>query len=173
MPRTSPSSVRPQAGRGQAFEELLEWTHAIYRRQDRAVIQKVAVPVRLTGRRDPSGQFVGFYAAKSTVDFIGTVRGGRSVAVDAKSTRLRTRIVWDAHHFPPHQREFLAAIAHLGGLALLVVAFSALDRYFAIPYGTWAAHPAPSWTVAECAQWGYEVASRGGCPVDYLAPLGY
>lgn len=157
------------AGRGAGFEELLAFTHAVYARRGWALVQKVSVPVRLTHERAGSG-FVGFYAGKSTVDFVGCLAGGRGVALDAKSTRNRTRIPWNVTHFPSHQQEFLRHWASTGGLALLLVQFSTLDRYFAIPMKAWDAHQAPSWSLAECAEWGHEVRPAAGYPLDWLAP---
>ncbi len=159
------------AGRGSAFETLLEYSHAAYARKRLAVIQKVAVPVKLTRERAAQGRgFVGYFAGKSTVDFVGVYRDGRGVALDAKSTRLKTRISWDESHFPHHQQDFLRAWAKQGGLALILVEFSLLNRYFAIPFEAWEAHQAPSWTVAQCETWGRAVQSGRGCPLDYLAP---
>lgn len=160
------------AGRGRSFEQLLDLTHQVYARHHWALIQSVAVPVRLTRERAAQGHgFVGYYAAKSTVDFVGVLAGGRGIALDAKSTRLKTRMAWDPSHFPLHQQRFLRQWAEQGGLALIVVEFRVLDRFFAIPIQAWTDHPAPSWTVAQCAAWGVEVRSGRGCPVDYLAPF--
>jgi recombination protein U len=159
------------AGRGSAFEELLEYSHRTYANKHLAVVQKVAVPVKLTRERAAQGRgFVGYYAAKSTVDFVGVYKDGRGVALDAKSTRLKTRIKWDESHFPRHQQDFLRAWARQGGLALILVEFSVLGRYFAIHFEVWDAHQAPSWTVEQCATWGHLVQSGRGCPLDYLAP---
>ncbi len=159
------------AGRGSAFEELLEMSHAAYTRQHLAVIQKVSVPVRLTRERAAQGRgFVGYYAGKSTVDFVGVYRDGQGIALDAKSTRLKTRVSWDESHFPRHQQDFLRAWGHQGGLALILVEFSLLDRYFAIPFDAWDAHQGPSWTIPECELWGHAVQAGRGCVLDYLAP---
>jgi recombination protein U len=159
------------AGRGTDFEQLLEYSHAIYASKQVALIQKVAVPVRLTRERAAQGRgFVGYYAGKSTVDFIGVLANGRGIALDAKSTRNRTRIPWDTTHFPPHQQQFLRDWSAHGGQALILVEFNVLQRFFAIPIDQWVAHRAPSWSLSNCAMWGHEVTTGRGCPVDYLVP---
>lgn len=157
------------AGRGTGFEDLLLFTHHVYARRGWALLQKVAVPIRLTSQRAGNG-FVGYYAAPSTVDFVGCLAGGRGVACDAKSTRNRTRIPWNPTHFPVHQQQFLRDWAATGGLAVILVQFSTLDRYFAIALDAWDAHRLPSWSVADCALWGHEVWPTPGCPLDWLAP---
>jgi len=166
------SMTRWEPRRGSSWEEVLKFTHHLYRQRGVAVIEPVAVPVRVTRERGPGGRgHVAYFHGKSTIDFMGVLANGRALAADAKSTRLKTRIDWSDSHFPSHQQAFLAAWHQSGGLALLLVRFTALDRAFVIPYDMWARHVKPSWSLAECAQWGIEVAAAPPYPIHYLAPF--
>lgn len=109
--------VRRYAGRvaharGDAFEALLSRHHAAALAEGIADVRKVGAPV-VVGR----GGLPVRWAGVGPADYVGTLRGGRSVVVEAKSVDGRLSLA----HVAPHQREHLDACASLGGLALLAV----------------------------------------------------
>ena len=109
--------VRRHAGRvaharGDAFEALLAPHHAAALAEGIADVRKVGAPV-IVGRRGKPVAWAGVGPA----DYVGTMRGGRSLVVEAKSVDGRLSLA----HVAPHQREHLDACAALGGLALLAV----------------------------------------------------
>ena len=118
--RAAASSVpaaRRRAGavahaRGDAFEALLSRHHAAALAEGLADVRKVGAPV-VVGR----GGAPKAWAGVGPADYVGTLRGGRSLVVEAKSTATRL----SRADIAEHQREHLDACAALGGLALLAV----------------------------------------------------
>ena len=113
----APAVARRRAGavahaRGDAFEDVLAPHHDTARAEGIADVRKVGAPV-IVGRK---GKPVG-WAGVGPADYVGTLRGGRSIVVEAKSVDGRLSLA----HVAPHQREHLDACAALGGLALLAV----------------------------------------------------
>ena len=113
----APAVARIRAGavahaRGDAFEDVLAPHHDAARAEGLADVRKVGAPV-IVGRRGKPVEWAGVGPA----DYVGTMRGGRSIVVEAKSVDGRLSLA----HVAPHQREHLDACAALGGLALLAV----------------------------------------------------
>ena len=113
----APAVARRRAGavahaRGDAFEDVLAPHHDAARAEGLADVRKVGAPV-IVGRRGKPVEWAGVGPA----DYVGTMRGGRSIVVEAKSVDGRLSLA----HVAPHQREHLDACAALGGLALLAV----------------------------------------------------
>lgn len=98
--------------RGDAFEDVLAPHHAVAAAEGIADVRKVGAPV-IVGRKGKPLRWAGVGPA----DYVGTLRGGRSLVVEAKSTATRL----SRNDIPEHQREHLDACAALGGLALLAV----------------------------------------------------
>jgi hypothetical protein len=131
--------VRRRAGavahaRGDAFEAVLSRHHAVALGEGIADVRKVGAPV-VVGRSGKPVQWAGVGPA----DYVGTLRGGRSVVVEAKNFAGRL----SRADIAEHQRAHLDACAALGGLALL-----ALNVYTCGVYVVeWTAAP---WRVTEC-----------------------
>lgn len=75
------------------------------------------------------GRFIGRWRSRSGADYRGTLRGGLSIAVEAKSAgRGRLELVDDGSErfdgVKAHQRRALERTLRLGGVALLVVRFT-------------------------------------------------
>ena len=98
--------------RGDAFEDVLAPHHAVAAAEGIADVRKVGAPV-IVGRKGKPLRWAGVGPA----DYVGTMRGGRSLVVEAKSVDGRLSLA----HVAPHQRAHLDACAALGGLALLAV----------------------------------------------------
>ena len=70
---------------GQQFERDINAAFDHYRRLGVASIEKTPEPFHMTGREN-GGKVVGFYEKKAQPDYAGTLRGGRSVYMEAKFT---------------------------------------------------------------------------------------
>ncbi len=113
----APAGARRRAGavahaRGDAFEDVLAPHHAVAAAEGIADVRKVGAPM-IVGRTGKPLRWAGVGPA----DYVGTLRGGRSLVVEAKSTATRLSLA----DIPEHQRAHLDACAALGGLALLAV----------------------------------------------------
>ena len=113
----APAVARRRAGavahaRGDAFEDVLAPHHAVAAAEGIADVRKVGAPV-VVGRRGKPVEWAGVGPA----DYVGTLRGGRSLVVEAKSFAGRLSRL----DIPEHQRAHLDANAALGGLSLLAL----------------------------------------------------
>jgi penicillin-binding protein-related factor A (putative recombinase) len=115
---------------GSALEAWLDTQHAELAAAGLAHVRKVGAPVAV-GR---DGQPVR-WAGKGPCDYLGTMRGGRTVAIEAKRREGRL----SRRDIAAHQQEDLFAVHQLGGLALLLVELTtpreALGDLFAVPWG--------------------------------------
>lgn len=102
---------------GAAFERYLDAQHALFERQGRACIAKVPTPTQITGSR--GRRVTARKEPKVWVDYTGLLDGGQAVAFDAKSTKAKTSFPFSM--VSDFQRDKLATVAKLGGLAFLLV----------------------------------------------------
>jgi recombination protein U len=126
--------VKPYSSRakGRSLQDLLDIVCAQYKAKGVANINPVPVPYKRV--RNYKGKlWVGCYAGKSTVDYVGVTCSGRAVAFDAKMTSLPTRVDLGDSHFPKHQRDFLRWYDKAGNIAFLVVEFVALGEIYRLP----------------------------------------
>ena len=96
-----------------------------YRKQKKALILKVPVPISITTK--------GLVVSPSTVDYTGLIMGGQFIAYDAKETEIKTRFpLANIHH---HQLIFLERVEELGGLAFFLIHFKKVypDMAFITP----------------------------------------
>ena len=113
----APAVARRRAGavahaRGDAFEDVLAPHHDAARAEGIADVRKVGAPV-IVGRKGKPLRWAGVGPA----DYVGTLHGGRSLVVEAKSFAGRLSRL----DIPEHQRAHLDANAALGGLSLLAL----------------------------------------------------
>lgn len=127
-----------QANRGKALENLIEAANAVYEFQNVAIIQKIPTPTKVVRAFDPASQksriVSAFHEKKSTVDFVGVVMGGKSVAFDAKSTLNKTMLRLDA--IEPHQYDFLEKFQEIDGVSFLIVEFAEVGEIYRIDFDT-------------------------------------
>lgn len=113
------------------MEELINMTNEIYRKEGIALIQKIPTPIKPvefdSQRRTIS---LAYFEQRSTVDYIGVMQG-IALCFDAKETAQRNLPVANVH---PHQVEFMREFDRQGGLAFLLVHFSAEDLYYLLPF---------------------------------------
>lgn len=110
------------ANRGTYLEHMIDHTWAAYIRQGVGCGQKVATPAGQTRR----GRF---YRERSTVDYLGHVRG-IPVAFDAKACTKAQRL--PLARLKRHQRLFLDDWSRAGGVAFLLVDFPSHPTFYAL-----------------------------------------
>lgn len=147
--RTGPKNQR-KANLGKHWETCIAKMHKVYQRQGLADIQKIdnpAQPLEPPRKKYPSevarfgGKGMVMLARPETgrhVDFVGVLKGGKAVRLEAKSARV-DRIALDA--VKPHQAARLGYCDKLGGFAAVLVA---------LPSGLWVV-PWLHWTPAKAS----------------------
>lgn len=113
--------------RGQALELMIEQANRVYRGKGLALVDKVPTPWKVFYNKRTGKVRSAFPEKKSTVDFIG-VSHGRSIAFDAKSTKIKTR--FDLDLIEPHQMEYLIRHKDQGGISFFIVEFSSLRETY-------------------------------------------
>lgn len=109
------------ANRGRSLEQLVEHANEQYQAKGLALIQKVATPWTVIRKEN---QIVSaFPAKKSTVDYIGVVRGRSPVAFDAKQCHDKAR--FPLSNIEQHQIDFLLNWQKQGGQSFLLIEMTA------------------------------------------------
>ena len=158
------------ANRGMVTEEIVEISCNQYEDRNLAVIRKVPTPVKVLSNK--GGRVTGFYEKKSTVDFEGTLKGGRSVAFDSKETKGKSLSFDNIQH---HQIDYMGKVDRLEGSAFILIYFSELGKYYRLdikdvvgymnePYET----NKKSFPIKFIEQYGVEIKSNHGLYLDFL-----
>lgn len=159
------------ANRGKRLQDLIDVANKQYYYTGEGLIQFVETPMKqaVTG-----GQKFWVHAKKSTVDYVGTLKGGHSIAFEAKQTKLKTR--FDFSNIGWHQMEHLKQQQELGGSAFFIIEFVEHHTIFYVDYEQIAPHyyaanrgEGPKslryeWFIENCPQ---VTQGRGVC-LDYL-----
>lgn len=117
--------------RGSHLEELLNLTNIRYRELGLALIQKIPTPIKpIQIEQETRHITLAYFDQKSTVDYIGVVQG-IPVCFDAKECRTDTFPLQNVHE---HQVAFMRDFEKQGGIAFLILYYSAQDRYFYQPF---------------------------------------
>lgn len=113
--------------RGSTLEELVNRTNEQYRARGLALIQKVPTPITPV-KIDKSHRHItlAYFEQKSTVDYIGAVQG-IPVCFDAKECAASTFPLANVH---PHQIRFMEDMEKQGGIAFLLIYFTAFDETY-------------------------------------------
>lgn len=120
------------ANKGRAFEDLIEFANAQYRRQSIAVIGKQNT--KFLPIRNGQGQLVSAKVEeKATVDYLGRYRN-IPVAVEAKHTE-NDRILFS--RVEPHQAEYMDDFCKDPEAVGIVLVSFKLQRFFAVPWQFW------------------------------------
>lgn len=128
---------------GKIFEMDVERSCIRYRSLGIADIKKTPEPMRSIGVLNKRlGWHKAIFEKKGQPDFLGTLKGGRSVMIEAKNTNS-TRIEFD--RIEPHQAKDLQSTTDLGGLALVLIKFNSdkvdksgrKTRYYCIEWSDW------------------------------------
>lgn len=91
----------------------------------------------VTGKRDARGRLLAAIEGTAPPDYLGILRGGRALVVEAKRRTGRLRCDDGREGIAAHQREWLDAAHRSGALALVVVEFvrAAGATRYAVPWG--------------------------------------
>lgn len=138
---------------GAALERWLSAQHDVARAGGLANIHKAGPQVRV-GRDGKPCDWLG----RGPADYMGALRGGRAVLLEAKSRPSRL----SRAEIPPHQQEDLSRSTDLGALALLVVELRDVGTIYAVE---WARVP---WRVTKASVGGV-VQTRETVGADELA----
>ena len=116
--------------RGSALEELINFTNERYRQEGIAVIQKIPTPITPVEVDNQKHTItLAYFDAQSTVDYIGIAQG-IGICFDAKETGLKSLPVQNIH---AHQVQFMDDFNKQGGVAFLLIHFSAMGKYYFLP----------------------------------------
>lgn len=162
------------ANRGMITEEIVEISCNQYQDRNLAVIRKVPTPVKVLSNK--GGRVTGFYEKKSTVDFEGTLKGGRSVAFEAKQTK---GISLSLNNISKHQIDYMKDVVKMDGIAFVLICFSELDKYYRLEVKDLTEYIKDPWKsnrkslpIKFLEQYGTEVKSRNGMHLDFLEGIG-
>ena len=123
--------------RGSAFEESINLTNERYRKEGLAMIQKIPTPIKpLEIDQERRVISLAYFEQKSTVDYIG-VMAGMAICFDAKECTKKSLPFSNIH---PHQVEFMKDFVRQGGIAFLLVHFTAYQETYVLPLETLVAH---------------------------------
>jgi len=100
---------------GMYLEKIVDISLEYYKEQGLCIIDKIPTPVKVH-RHLRGSLYEAFFQKKSTVDYVGILKGGKGIAFDAKSTAAK-RFNWKKS-VKEHQKEYLKAFQNLGGLSL-------------------------------------------------------
>jgi len=160
--------------RGSALEDLINYTNDIYEEKHLALIQKIPTPITPIEMDKGKGQIsLAYFDRKSTVDYIGAVQG-IPVCFDAKECAADTFPMINVHE---HQIRFMKEFERQGGIAFLIIQYTARDEIFYMPYR----HLEVFWNRMkdggrksfryEEVDKSYSVRRTGEAPVHYLEQL--
>lgn len=118
---------------GNAFEEIIKGACLEYKQRGLADIGKTPEPMKPIGAPNPYGQFKACFTSTAQPDFQGTLKGGRSIMFEAKSTEtgrmLQSRVT-------PDQTEYLDSHSGLGAVCFVLITFD-MYRAYRVPWDVW------------------------------------
>ena len=117
--------------RGMTLEEDINATNEYYLVQNRAIIHKKPIPIKVVNVKYPSRQTAvidkAFYVVPSTTDYNGIYKGSH-IDFEAKETSNKTSFPLQNIH--SHQVEHLIKIHQHGGISFLLVRFTAHNELY-------------------------------------------
>lgn len=125
------STWKSRGLRGSTLEELINRTNEKYAESGLALIQKIPTPITPI-QIDKASRHItlAYFEQKSTVDYIGAVQG-IPVCFDAKECRAAT---FALHNIHEHQVHFMAQFEQQGGVAFLLLFYTARDTLYYLTY---------------------------------------
>ncbi|WP_153732248.1 Holliday junction resolvase RecU [Sporosarcina obsidiansis] len=123
------------SNRGKSLEDELNETNEYYLAHGLAVIHKKPVPIQVVNVRYPARSAAviteAYFRTPSTTDYNGVWKG-QYVDFEAKETKNKTSLPLQNIH--THQVQHMKQVNDQAGHAFFIVHFSALDRYFLLPF---------------------------------------
>lgn len=117
---------------GEVFEKMIEATCEEYRERGLADIEKTPEPMRPI-KNLGGGHFIAHFEKKAQADYKGTLRGGRSVYMEAKTV---TGGVIRRDRVTETQRKSLENHHRLGAAAYVLVCMD-FRGFYAVPWEIW------------------------------------
>ena len=112
--------------RGSQFEQVINSSNEKYRELNLALVQKIPTPIKPVEIDDDRHITLAYFEKKSTVDYIGVVQSF-PVCFDAKECSSDTFQMLNVHE---HQFRFMEDFERQGGVAFLLIHFSAADKFY-------------------------------------------
>ena len=117
--------------RGSTLEDIINHTNEVYREKKLALIQKIPTPITpITIEKSTRHITLAYFDQKSTGDYIGAVQG-IPVCFDAKECAVKTFPLQNVHE---HQIRFMKEFEEQGGIAFIILHFTALDELYYVPF---------------------------------------
>lgn len=117
--------------RGSTLEDMINHSNEVYREKKLALIQKIPTPITpITIEKSTRHITLAYFDQKSTVDYIGAVQG-IPVCFDAKECAVKTFPLQNVHE---HQIRFMKEFEEQGGIAFIILHFTALDELYYVPF---------------------------------------
>ncbi len=117
--------------RGSTLEDMINHSNELYREKHLALIQKIPTPITpITIDKHSRHITLAYFDQKSTVDYIGAVQG-IPVCFDAKECAVKTFPLQNVHE---HQIRFMQQFEEQGGIAFIILHFTALDEIYYLPF---------------------------------------
>jgi hypothetical protein len=153
-----------RANRGRWYQRLVTAACRLYDAQERAYIVEIPTPMGIA-----KGGEAAFFKGKAITDYFGTLKGGRSVAFDAKGSldgAYRAGI-------PENQLRVMERVHALGGLSGVLLGFQVEGtiRSWWIPWPSAAVIAAGAWTLERVPGLAGAVAVRFVGYIDFLSAL--
>lgn len=119
---------------GNIFEKYIEAACIRYRTLGIADIKKTPEPMRPIGViNNNRGWYKAIFEKKGQPDFLGTLKGGRSIMIEAKHTDSK---YMRFDRIATHQERDLKSTADLGGLSLILLSYN-LKNFYCIEWNDW------------------------------------
>lgn len=123
--------VTNYANRGKSLEVAIETANAQYDAREVALIDKVAVPVKVKALNKEGRVADGWYEHKSTVDYKG-ITNGVSIAFDAKSTTNKAS--FPLKNIKNHQIAYLRKHQQQKGISFMLIEFAVHHEHYIIMF---------------------------------------
>lgn len=161
------------ANKGKAFEQEVELANTAYQRRGMALVQKISTPTTVVRR---GKQIVSaFYSGKSTLDFRGTIKGGRSISFDCKESEV---LGLPLSYIKPHQIEYIRQALAVGEISFILCYVKPLNKRFFIAgdkvlsyWDRWQANKGRRGFNTIPIESMIEVKARDGIILDYLEAI--
>ena len=154
--RIQTEEVKPKnlamANKGQLFEEEIILANETYKVRGIALIQKISTPWKVIRR---GKQIVSaFPEGKSTLDFRGTIKGGRPVSFDCKESEDKKGL--PLKYIEPHQVKYMRQALEVGETTFILCYMKLYDKRYLIP----------GWKVID--YWDYWQKNKGKRGCNYI-----
>lgn len=117
--------------RGSGLEEMVNFTNDIYRRRGIGLFQKIPTPITpIQVNNKEKTITLAYFEKQSTVDYIGVAQGV-PICFDAKETAQKHLPIQNIHE---HQVAFMEEFQKQGGVAFLLVQFTAKALCYFLPF---------------------------------------